>query len=107
MCAMHCCVMRTVCPVVFYSACVSACHFHLVPNNMPQNTTPAPTLQKLANSLTSSPVGVDCFFVTLGTTVDEIARRIGIPVPQAGSSYGVSVRQIIDGLTSLGLVFRV
>ncbi|KAI0779814.1 hypothetical protein C8Q74DRAFT_717457 [Fomes fomentarius] len=81
---------------------------------MPQNTTPAPTLESLdalANWLTSAPVRVDCFFVTLGTmlgtTVDDIARRIGTPVPQPGSSSGVSVRQIIDGLTSLGLVFRV
>ena len=52
---------------------------------------------------------VDCFFVTLAfllhTTVDDVAQRIGIPVPSPGTS-GVSISQIIDSLNLLGLRLR-
>ncbi|KAI0766699.1 hypothetical protein BD413DRAFT_615104 [Trametes elegans] len=84
---------------------------------MASNTTPAPTsaptlqdLDALANWLTNTPVRVDCFFVTLavmlGTTTQNLAHQLGMEVPKPGTQ-GVSIPQIIHGLTALGLAFRV
>ncbi|KAK6337781.1 hypothetical protein TWF696_001261 [Orbilia brochopaga] len=67
-------------------------------------------LNSLAGRLVRVPVRMDCFFVTtaflLRTTVDDISRRINIPVPQPGST-GVGIGDIINGLTRLGMVFNV
>lgn len=52
----------------------------------------------------------DCFFVTtaqlLGTTVQDISTRTGIPVPPPGSPGGISIPNMVEGLTRLGLRFN-
>ncbi|KAM4065078.1 hypothetical protein HRG_012809 [Hirsutella rhossiliensis] len=53
----------------------------------------------------------DCFFVTtaqlLNTTVQDISERTRIPAPPPGEPAGISIEDIVEGLTRLGLRFRV
>ncbi|KAF4443737.1 Heat-labile enterotoxin, A chain [Fusarium austroafricanum] len=64
----------------------------------------------LLNGLNSLPVRYDCFFVTaaflLRTTVEDVAWRLGLPVPTA-DYRGASASDIVNALTATGLVFDI
>lgn len=75
-------------------------------------TPEPPTVEKLdafTSWLMGAKVRADCFFVTtarlLDTTVQDISNRTGIEVPEPGTS-GVSLENIVNALTRLGLRFR-
>ncbi|KAK2600120.1 hypothetical protein QQS21_005135 [Conoideocrella luteorostrata] len=63
--------------------------------------------------ITRAPIRNDCFFVTcavlLGTTPEDISQRTGLPIPpesRPGEGRGVSIDEMIQALTRLGIRFR-
>ncbi|KAK2590680.1 hypothetical protein QQS21_011640 [Conoideocrella luteorostrata] len=81
----------------------------------PRQSTPNPPtssedLRSLQSWMESNNDRADCFFVTtarlLGTSVEDISCRAGIPVPEPGSG-GVSLSTMVNALQTLGIRFRI